>query len=193
MGVTSESELPCTDKTQGAKKKSTRRPRALCGWRIGDAATFWGRWARKQSGVVTGRRGAWEEEILYWYAASGGDPHQLGPAEETTDAHFEEKSRHPCAQDARWRLATRHACFFPHANLAPPCSDGTAPLCLWPSDAARGCVVTDARQNWIPEIASDDARVFGTRRRIVLHYDRRRGGDKYEPGRPPVTTTACGL
>jgi hypothetical protein len=83
-GVTSESDLPCTDRTQTAKGIDAGRPRAL----------VWLMMVRLRD-EVEGRLkqcdGAWEGKY-YIVMQHRGDPHQLGPAEETTDAHFEEKS-----------------------------------------------------------------------------------------------------
>jgi hypothetical protein len=131
-------------------------PRAL------QLVIFWGTsWVGSSVKVVTGRVEGTGSGNIILPCSLRRDPHQLGSAEETTDAHFEEKSLHPCTQDARWRLSSSHACFFPHASLAPSAPASTALFSPWLHKGRDPWVVKDARQNSSPEIASDDARVFG--------------------------------
>jgi hypothetical protein len=65
-------------------------------------------------------------QILYCNATSGGDPHSLGSAKETTDGQFGEKSTslrpsRPDVAHDRDSLALMLA-FRPQDNLTPPCS-----------------------------------------------------------------------
>jgi hypothetical protein len=111
------------------------------------------------------------------------DPHQLGSAEETTDAHFEEKSLHPCTQDARWRLSSSHACFFPHANLAPPASIRTS---LFSPRLHEGMGGEGRTAKLQPRNSKRRCASVWTDDECVLHIDRHAGGDKYESAFAPL-------
>jgi hypothetical protein len=93
----------------------------------------------------------------------------LGPAEETTDAHLEEKVYILAAKDARWRFgqgmlaSSRMLTLRHHAHC-------TSLACLGCCTRGRG-----DGQAGSPEIEGRDARVFGTTMSAarLLHSDRR--------------------
>lgn len=123
-----------TDRTQRAKKKHTERPRALL-WLVGAESSGMGSLA-----VVTVDARSMGGGNIILPCSTRRDPHQLGSAEATTDAHIEEQSLHPCAQDAPWRLrqgmpvASR---MLTWRRTTPPCLSRTSLSTRWPREFAR--------------------------------------------------------